>query len=92
MNDWPSNMSSADALEPDAAHLREELRLARLEIQALRARLAETAPEMEDLRRQAAAARHRDEFHRRQVTVLRQSLSWRLTRPLRRARRRRTDG
>lgn len=84
--------TDADAVEPNAAQLTEELRLARLEIQTLRARLAETAPEMEDLRRQAAAARHRGEFHRRQVEVLRQSLSWRVTAPLRTARRRRADG
>lgn len=87
-------MSSADAssVEPDVTQLTEELRLARSEIRALRARLAETAPEMEDLRRQAAAARHRGEFHRRQVVVLRHSLSWRITRPLRSARRRRNNG
>lgn len=83
--------TDADSVESNLAQLNEELRLARLEIQALRSRLAETAPEMEDLRRQAAAARHRGESHRRQVEVLRQSLSWRVTRPLRLARRRRND-
>lgn len=83
--------TDSDSVESNLAQLNEELRLARLEIQALRSRLAETAPEMEDLRRQAAAARHRGEFHRRQVEVLRQSLSWRVTRPLRLARRRRND-
>ncbi len=60
-----------------------ELRQARLEIRSLRAEIARTAPDLEDLRLQLIAARAQGERYREQVSALRKSSSWRLTLPLR---------
>lgn len=65
-----------------------ELREARLEIQALRSELARVAPTIDDLKRQIAAARRQGERYRFQVETLRRSSSWRITKPLRLLRRR----
>ncbi|GAA3874258.1 hypothetical protein GCM10022381_16340 [Leifsonia kafniensis] len=69
--------------------LKSELREAHLEIRALRAELARTAPDIDDLKRQLVAARKQGDRYREQVEALRRSSSWRITKPLRRLRRRR---
>lgn len=70
------------------AFLSSELHEARLEIRALRSELARVAPDIADLKRQIVAARAQGERYRRQVEILRRSLSWRVTQPLRVLRRR----
>ncbi|WP_018190048.1 MULTISPECIES: hypothetical protein [unclassified Leifsonia] len=66
-----------------------ELAAARQEIRALRSALAESAPLIDDLRRQVTAAEQQAERYQRQITALRSSLSWRITKPLRMLSRRR---
>jgi len=61
----------------------DELATARREIRALRAELAGSAPLINDLRRQIDAAEEQCERYLRQVTAMRSSLSWRITKPLR---------
>jgi len=72
----------------DASGTDDELAAARREIRALRAELAATAPVIDDLRRQAIAAEQQGERYREQVSLMRSSLSWRITKPLRRLARR----
>lgn len=67
----------------------DELTLARREIRALRAQVAESAPLIDDLRRQVVAATAQADRYRKQLTALRSSLSWRVTKPLRMLSRRR---
>ncbi|GAB3126795.1 hypothetical protein GCM10027056_25000 [Glaciibacter psychrotolerans] len=69
-----------------------ELHEAKLEIRALRAQLARTAPTIDDLQRQLVAARKQGERYRQQVAALRQSSSWKITKPLRAIRRREANG
>lgn len=61
----------------------DELAAARREIRALRAELAESAPQIDDLRRQVTAAEQQAERYLKQVQAMRSSLSWRVTKPLR---------
>ncbi|MET3566365.1 hypothetical protein SAMN04515691_2867 [Leifsonia sp. 98AMF] len=61
----------------------DELAAARREIRALRAELASNAPTIDDLRRQVTAAEEQAERYRKQVTAMRSSMSWRITKPLR---------
>ncbi|TFC27632.1 hypothetical protein E3O53_03220 [Cryobacterium sp. TMT2-18-3] len=79
--------SSRPERESDAS-LSAELHEARLEIRALRSELAQVAPVIADLKRQVVAAKAQGERYRRQVEILRLSLSWRVTQPLRVLRRR----
>ena len=84
-------MSKDSSSRPDGASdalLSAELHEARLEIRALRSELARVAPDIADLKRQVVAAKAQGERYRRQVEILRLSLSWRITQPLRVLRRR----
>lgn len=84
-------MSKDSSSRPDGASdapLPAELHEARLEIRALRSELAQVAPDIADLKRQVVAAKAQGERYRRQVEILRLSLSWRITQPLRVLRRR----
>ncbi|MDR6612398.1 MULTISPECIES: hypothetical protein [unclassified Leifsonia] len=71
------------ASTPSRPSTDDELAAARREIRALRAELASNAPTIDDLRRQVTAAEEQAERYRKQVTAMRSSMSWRITKPLR---------
>ena len=71
--------------------LSEELRQARLEIVGLRVEASRLALQADDLRRQLKAARSTTERYADQISTLRRSVSWRVTRPLRLFRRRHVE-
>lgn len=75
-----SEHQDAGTVDEDLA---EELRLARLEINALRSELAAAQPAIVDLELRLVASQQQSERYRLQIEELRMSSSWKVTKPLR---------